>query len=398
MQYFDHAATHPLSDVARAAWLDAAARFPANPSSPHRLGARADRALESARERLATMLGCSPAEVIFTSGATESNNLMVHHLAQVLTGPVLVSSLEHPSVLEPARHELLERQHLIPATAAGVVDLPWLEARLHARPPAAVLLMAANNETGVLQPWREVAALCRERGIWFGCDAAQWVGKLPAAGLGACPLLTGCAHKFGGPPGVGFLKGPPTLRPLFRGGPQEDRRRAGTQNLPGILAMVACLESRERELAAGGADSRTVWRDRFVARVQQALPGTELLGAEAPASGTPSACNSRRAPTDAAGSLRSTVSASRSLPARHAAADATPPRTSSKPWAKTGKTPIAWCGLAAGGRHRSPRGKPWSTKGSVLDIVRLTPGSVLLTLPPWPASCESNTPVRSTTS
>lgn len=282
MQYFDHAATHPLSDVARAAWLDAAARFPANPSSPHRLGARADRALESARERLATMLGCSPVEVIFTSGATESNNLMVHHLAQVLTGPVLVSSLEHPSVLEPARHELLERQHLIPATAAGVVDLPWLEARLHARPPAAVLLMAANNETGVLQPWREVAALCRERGIWFGCDAAQWVGKLPAAGLGACPLLTGCAHKFGGPPGVGFLKGPPTLRPLFRGGPQEDRRRAGTQNLPGILAMVACLESRERELAAGGADSRTVWRDRFVARVQQALPGTELLGAEAP--------------------------------------------------------------------------------------------------------------------
>ncbi|MBE7499396.1 MAG: cysteine desulfurase [Verrucomicrobiales bacterium] len=282
MHYFDHAATHPLSEVARAAWLDAATRFPANPSSLHRLGARADRALEGARARLAAMLGCSPGEVIFTSGATESNNLMVHHLAHALTGTVLVSSLEHPSVLEPTRHELAERRQLIPATPAGVVDLPWLENRLRTRPPAAVLLMAANNETGVLQPWREVAARCREHGVWFGCDAAQWLGKLPAAGLGACAFLTGCAHKFGGPPGVGFLKGPTTLRPLLRGGPQEDRRRAGTQNLPGILAMVASLEARERELAVGGAEQRIVWRDRFVARVQQALPGTELLGADAP--------------------------------------------------------------------------------------------------------------------
>jgi len=231
---------------------------------------------------MAALLGCPPGEVIFTSGATESNNLMVFHLARSVDGVVLVSSLEHPSVLAPVRRWLADRHELIPATQSGVADISWLEERLRTRQPVAVLLMPANNETGVLQPWREAAALCRDRGVAFGCDAAQWVGKLPAAGLGSCDLVTGCAHKFGGPTGVGFLKGPGNLVPLLVGGPQEDRRRGGTENLPGIVAMLAALAVREHAMTAGAVAERQVWRDAFIARLQQALPDCELLGAAMP--------------------------------------------------------------------------------------------------------------------
>lgn len=142
--YFDHAATHPLCDTARQTWLAAAGAFPGNPSSPHRLGARADRALEDARTRLAAVLGCPAGEVIFTAGATESNNLLVSHLARSLTGTILVSSLEHPSVLAPVRHWLPNRHELIPATPSGTVDLDWLDHRLREDPPAAVAVMAAT--------------------------------------------------------------------------------------------------------------------------------------------------------------------------------------------------------------------------------------------------------------
>jgi cysteine desulfurase len=142
--------------------------------------------------------------------------------------------------------------------------------------------MAANNETGVLQPWRDVLALCHQHDVRFGCDAAQWVGKLPCLRLGACDFVSGCAHKFGGPGGVGFLKAPRDLIPLLVGGPQEDGRRAGTENLPAILAMVTTLEAREEALASGAHVERTVWRDQFIERLLREVPGSELLGAGQP--------------------------------------------------------------------------------------------------------------------
>jgi cysteine desulfurase len=282
VHYFDHAATHPLCNVARSAWLSAVDQFPANPSSPHRLGARADRALEDARDRLAAILCCRAGQLLFTSGATESNNLAVFHLARSCKGQVLVSSLEHPSVLAAARRWLPKRHRLIPATRDGIIDLNWLTSRVRSPRPAAILAMAANNETGVLQPWREVLALCHQHDVRFGCDAAQWVGKLPCLSLGACDIVSGCAHKFGGPGGVGFLKAPGDLIPLLVGGPQEDGRRAGTQNLPAILAMVTTLEAREQALASGAHVERTVWRDQFIERLLREVPGSELLGAGQP--------------------------------------------------------------------------------------------------------------------
>lgn len=142
--------------------------------------------------------------------------------------------------------------------------------------------MAANNETGVLQPWREALRLCREHDVPFACDAAQWIGKLPAAGLGECDFVSGCAHKFGGPVGVGFMKVPSNFRPFLVGGEQEDGRRAGTENLPGVLAMIAAWELRERQMTDPDAPSRGRWRDTFIQRLLIELPEMQLLSANAP--------------------------------------------------------------------------------------------------------------------
>lgn len=283
MIYFDHNATTPVLPAARQAWLDATERLIGNPSSPHRVGARADAALTDARQRLAQHLGCEPLDLVWTSGATESNNLVLHHAAATLdaAAEVWVSAIEHPCVLEATRHYFARRHRLIPVTHAGVVDLDWLRAELTGARPGLVAVMAANNETGVLQSWREALALCRAREIPFFCDAAQWLGKLPARGLGDCDFVSGCAHKFGGPKGAGFLKVPAKGRvhPLLLGGQQEEGRRAGTENVAGVLAMLAALDAREAALARGEEEVRLRWREDFEKRLLAELPGAEVVGA-----------------------------------------------------------------------------------------------------------------------
>jgi cysteine desulfurase len=169
----------------------------------------------------------------------------------------------------------------MPIDRNGVVARDWFRRELGERRPGLVALMAANNETGVLQPWPEFLHLCREWEVPFFCDAAQWVGKLPAAGLGAADYVGGCAHKFGGPRGVGFLKCPHrvTLQPLLHGGRQEDGRRAGTENVAGVLSMMAALAHREAALAAGEHVTRALWRSTFEKELVRQLPGAEILGA-----------------------------------------------------------------------------------------------------------------------
>jgi cysteine desulfurase len=283
MLYFDHNATTPLLPAARKAWLDAVERFPGNPSSPHRLGSRAEAALADARQQLAAFLGCDALDIVWTSGASESANAVFHHVARTADGQqeVWVSALEHPCVIEAARHWLGARVKLVPASPDGVVEPGWLQKKLARRRPALVAVMAANNETGLLQPWRDVLALCREHRVPFFCDAAQWVGKLPARGLGDCDFVSGCAHKFGGPKGTGFLKVPGQGRfhGLIHGGPQEERRRAGTEDVAGVLAMMAALTAREAALATGEHEQRLAWRDRFEKELLQSLPGSRIVGA-----------------------------------------------------------------------------------------------------------------------
>jgi cysteine desulfurase len=267
--YFDHNATHPLSATAKKAWLDAVERFPANPSSPHRLGQRAERALDDARARLAQLLGAKAESVIFTSGATEANNMVLAAHRQAW-----ISAVEHPCVLESVDPNASR----LPVDHTGTLDLKAFRHNLTAHRPSLVAMMAANNETGVLQPWAEVAEACKAANVPYLCDAAQWVGKLPTQGLDEPDFVTGCAHKFGGPVGVGFLVAQRPLPPLLKGGPQEEGRRAGTENLPGILAMVAALEERSQQIAKGGLDLRLQWRSEFETELRREFPAITILG------------------------------------------------------------------------------------------------------------------------
>jgi len=282
--YFDHNATAPLHPAARQAWLDASEKFVGNPSSPHRVGARADAALEAARERLAAILGCQSTQVVWTSGATESNNQVFHQFARALPSgaTVCVSGIEHPSVLESAASYFGNRARLIPVSRAGVADLDWLREELATRRPGLVALMAANNVTGVVQPWREAARLCRDHGVSFCCDVAQWLGRESADGLSECEIVSGCAHKIGGPRGIGFLKCPSKgpWEGLIHGGPQEGGRRAGTENVAGALALVATLEARLKSLPE--REDRLRLRDDFTGRLKAAMPGVEIVGGLAP--------------------------------------------------------------------------------------------------------------------
>jgi cysteine desulfurase len=283
--YFDHNATTPLSPCAREAWLRAAGESWQNPSSPYRDAARVRVRIEDAREEFARLLGCRTEQVVFNSGATEGANAVFAHWAGALPPgrKIAVNPTEHPCVIEAARHFLGPgRLVWLEVDPDGVVRLPALEALLAGGTVAAVSVMATNNETGVLQPWREVAALCRSQRVAYHCDASQWLGKLPASELGQAGWLTASAHKFGGPKGTGFLVWPAQAEGFRsqRGGEQEHGRRAGTEDYPAVAAMLAALseaESRPVQPAAG----RPCWRDDFVGQIRSAMPDVRVVGAGA---------------------------------------------------------------------------------------------------------------------
>ena len=286
MIYFDYNATAPVMREAREAWLAVTEKLGGNPSSMHQYGAKASLALAEAREKLAACLGCHPLDIIWTSGATEANNMVLHHFAKKLgaAGTVWVSAIEHPCVFDSSQYYFGKRARLIPVTREGAVDMEWLTAELADARPGLVAVMAANNETGVIQPWREIRSICEAYEIPFFTDAVQFIGKMPVKGLGECDYVSGAAHKFGGPRGVGFLKIPhrSTLTPLLHGGKQEGGRRAGTENLAIIAAMMAALEAREKQIARNEHILRGIWRDNFERELLRALPGTAIVGAGQP--------------------------------------------------------------------------------------------------------------------
>jgi cysteine desulfurase len=284
--YFDFNATTPLHPAAREAWLRATELHWHNPSSLYREAGFASQQLEAARERLADLLGVDAERIVFTSGATESNNALFAGLARCLPPDttVAISAIEHPSVREAARAWLGRGRVVeIPVDADGVVTMPALESVLGAHAPACVSVMAANNESGVLQPVADLASACRARGIPFHADAAQWLGKLPAQQLSCADYITGSAHKFGGPKGAGFLvlANAQESFPLLHGGPQEASRRAGTENYPAVEAMVTALEQAEAALPAAIAQ-QTLLRDDFLHRLSATFPGLRLISAGAP--------------------------------------------------------------------------------------------------------------------
>ncbi|WP_441235910.1 cysteine desulfurase family protein [Bradyrhizobium sp. 930_D9_N1_4] len=246
--YLDWNATTPLRNEARTAVL-AAYDLIGNPSSVHAEGREARRLVEDARATLAAAVGALPRNVVFTSAGTEANALALSPgLKGASGGPVerlLVSAIEHASVLAGGRFPA-DRIDRIRVTRSGVVDLDHLKALLSGGPPALVSIMAANNETGALQPVAEAAGMVHEAGGLLHVDAIQALGKI-AFNINAvgADLATFSAHKIGGPKGVGALvvaEGIAGLEPVLRGGGQELNRRAGTENVAGIAGFGAAAK------------------------------------------------------------------------------------------------------------------------------------------------------------
>jgi cysteine desulfurase len=245
--YFDWNATAPLRDEARRA-MAAALDLPGNASSVHAEGREARKWVEGARAAVASAVGALPRNLVFTSGGTEANAFaLAPHLSRG-AGPaverLVVSAVEHPSVLAGGRFPQTTIKR-IRVTRDGVVDLDHLRELLRGSPPALVSIMLANNETGAIQPIVEVAEIVHAAGGLLHVDAVQAFGKIPLdmSELGA-DLLTLSAHKIGGPKGVGALvlaEGVTAPEPLLRGGGQELSRRAGTENVAGIIGFGAAV-------------------------------------------------------------------------------------------------------------------------------------------------------------
>ena len=273
--YLDYNATAPIRPQAKNAVSDALAHA-GNPSSVHAQGRRARRLLEDAREAVAFLVGAQPSDVVFTSGGTEANDLALHGLAGEYT---LISAIEHDSVLKASPDA---RQ--VPVDRDGRIEVAALEDLLAAGPGRALVsVMFANNETGVVQPIDEMVEAARRHGALVHCDASQAAGKLPVdfAALGV-DAMTLSAHKFGGPPGVGALVvGEGTeLSARLRGGGQERRRRAGTENLPGIAGFGAAAAAAAAETLP---DLRIQsLRDDLERQVIAAAPRVRRFGAAVP--------------------------------------------------------------------------------------------------------------------
>ena len=284
MIYLDYAATSPtracaidaMNDVMRHAW--------GNPSSIHEEGARAKAVLEDARERIAAILGCRPSEILFTSGGTESDSTALFSAAQAGRRAgrrhIVSSAIEHHAVLRPLERLAANGFDVtfLPPDRDGAISADAVRDALR-EDTCLVSVMTANNETGVIQPVREIGMLCRARGIPFHTDAVQTAGHLPTlpAEIG-CDTLAASAHKFGGPRGTGFLyvrRGAPLI-PLLLGGNQERERRAGTENVAAIAGMAAALEESVRAMH-DEAERLAALRDRLIAGLL-AIPRSVLNG------------------------------------------------------------------------------------------------------------------------
>jgi len=249
--YFDYNATTPLDSEVRDAMLPYFGDIFGNPSSVHRVGRQARSLLDDARERAAQVLRCKPSELIFTSGGTESTNLAIFGVARlkkVQGRHIITSAIEHHAVLHCC--DYLEKKEnfeitRLPVDIEGRISVDSLEKAI--RPDTVLVsIMAANNEIGTIQPIWELGEVCRKRGVLFHSDAVQWFGKEPFDNIDQfnADLVSICAHKFHGPKGAGalFVKSPLHPDPILFGGGHENDRRAGTENLAGIIGFTEALE------------------------------------------------------------------------------------------------------------------------------------------------------------
>ncbi|MEW8979417.1 MAG: cysteine desulfurase family protein [Symbiobacterium sp.] len=285
--YLDYNATTPVDPAVVAAMLPYFNEHYGNPHSQHRLGSAAAAALAAAREQVASLIGASPGEVVFTSCASESINLALKGVAFARgRGHIITSGIEHPATLQACRY--LEREFgfaltVLPADGQGRVDPDAVRRAL--RPDTILIsLLHAQNETGVIQPVEEVGRIAREAGVLFHVDAAQSCGKIPVSveAIG-CDLLTVAGHKLYAPKGVGalYVRRGVSIHPLIHGADYEEGRRAGTENVPYIVALGRACEIAEMKLVTGEPRRLAELRDWLEAALTEALP-VRVTGQGAP--------------------------------------------------------------------------------------------------------------------
>lgn len=282
MIYLDHAASSPLAPgvyEAMEPWLK---DNYGNPSALHTPGRKARQAIENARERIARILDCEAHEIIFTSGGTEANNLVLHQFAAMRSPRIIVSAIEHDSI-RASGHQFFNVS-LLAVDRDGLVDLQQLPHLLTAG-TVLVSVMAVNNEIGTIQPVKEISKICKGyefSPVFFHVDAVQAVGHIPlsVSSMG-CDSISLSAHKFGGPKGIGVLCVNQYLadcfEPLLRGGGQEHGLRSGTENVAGIVGMATALEHAEANRIEREAYYETLF-NVFMRLVQAQLPDVRLNG------------------------------------------------------------------------------------------------------------------------
>ncbi|QOV66642.1 cysteine desulfurase NifS [Citrobacter sp. BDA59-3] len=285
--YLDNNATTRIDPMVLEAMMPFLTEHYGNPSSIHDFGLPSRGALERAHQQVAALLGADHAsEIIFTSCATEATSTALHACIELLPErrEIITTTVEHPATLAVCEH--LERQgyliHRIAVNAEGALDMAQYRQALSHR-VAVVSVMWANNETGVIFPVAEMAELAHEYGALFHCDAVQAVGKIPlAVGKTAIDMLSCSAHKLHGPKGVGclYLRRGTRFRPLLRGGHQERGRRAGTENIAGIVGMGSACELAQVHLPGMGEIARL--RDYLQDELVNSVPSVMVMGGEQP--------------------------------------------------------------------------------------------------------------------
>lgn len=283
--YLDHNATTPLLPEVVDAMLPYLRGEFGNPSSSHARGHRARLAVETARERVARLLGADVEEIVFTSGGTESNNLAIRGVAEASTRRrhLVTTVIEHPATANPCRH--LEREgwrvDWVGVDARCRVDLDMLASRIR-EDTALVTIIHANNETGTVQPITEIAALARRHGALLHIDAAQSVGKIAVdvAALGV-DLATVAGHKLNAPKGVGalFVRRGTAIHPFARGAGHERGMRPGTENVAGVVALGVACEAVRTDFEGRTRHLREL-RDRLWHRLAAGIPGARTNGHE----------------------------------------------------------------------------------------------------------------------
>jgi len=284
MIYLDHNATTPLAPEAVEAMMPFLKEEYGNPSSGYDLGRRAKDAVEHARSEVAGLMGCKVAEILFTSGGTESNNTVLKGVVDFFNpkaSHIITSAVEHPAVLNTLLYllELGVEVTILPVDGQGVVD-PDDVARAIRPQTVLISIMLANNETGTLQPIKEISEVARSRGVPLHTDAAQALGKIPVDvnGLGV-DFLTVAAHKLYAPKGVGalFIREGKTLTPLIHGAAQEGGRRAGTENTLLVVGLGAATQVARERLDHDG-EAMAAMRDRLQALLFERVQDLVLNG------------------------------------------------------------------------------------------------------------------------